>query len=111
MLVSDAVMGTGLPPGVHVLGGREIHIGEDVARLPDGTITGSVIALDRALCNVVEAAGIPLSEATRMASATPARSLGLSDRGTLEVGKRADLALLDAAYGCRGTWVAGARVF
>lgn len=107
MLVSDALMGTGLPPGPHVLEGREILIGPEVARLPDGTIAGSIITLDRALRNVVVEAGIPLVEASRMASATPARSLGLADRGAIAVGMRADLTLLDAEYGCRGTLVAG----
>ena len=111
MLVSDALMGTGLPPGTHVLEGREILIGEDVARLPDGTIAGSIITLDRALRNVVEAAGIPLVEAARMAASTPARSLGFTDRGALEVGLRADLALLDAEFRCQGTWIAGERVY
>ncbi|MNR75440.1 N-acetylglucosamine-6-phosphate deacetylase [compost metagenome] len=110
MLVSDALMGTGLPPGIHVLEGREILIGEDVAKLPDGTIAGSIITLDRALRNVVEAAGIPLPDASRMASLTPARSLGFTDRGALEVGMRADLALLDAEFRCQGTLVAGERV-
>jgi N-acetylglucosamine-6-phosphate deacetylase len=111
MLVSDALMGTGLPPGIHTLGGREIHIGQDVAKLPDGTIAGSIITLDRALRNVVEAAGIPLVEAARMASATPARSMGLADRGTLAVGMRADVTFLDAEFRCQGTFVAGDRVF
>lgn len=107
MLVSDALMGTGLPPGTHVLDGREIRIGSDVARLPDGTIAGSVITLDRALRNVVEEAGIPLVAAARMAASTPARGLGLLDRGTIEVGKRADLAFLDADFHCQGTLIAG----
>lgn len=111
MLVSDALMGTGLPPGKHVLDGREILIGPDVARLPDGTLAGSSITLDRALRNVVEAAGIPLVDAVRMAATTPARSLGLDDRGAIAVGKRADLAMLDASWRCVATWVAGERVF
>lgn len=111
MLVSDALMGAGLPPGTHELDGRPITIGPDVAKLSDGTIAGSVITLDRALQNVVEAAGIPLVEAARMAATTPARSLGLADRGLIEVGMRADLALLDADFRCQGTLVAGVPVF
>jgi len=111
MLVSDALMGTGLPPGIHVLDGREIHIGQDVARLPDGTIAGSCITLDRALRNVVTDIGVSIPEAARMAASTPARSLGLTDRGSLEVGMRADLAILDADFRCQGTLVAGVRVF
>lgn len=111
MLVSDALMGTGLPPGTHTLDGREIQIGPDVARLPDGTIAGSIITLDRALRNVVTEAGIPIADAARMAASTPAKSLGYGDRGAIEIGMRADLALLDAEFGCRGTWIAGERVF
>lgn len=107
MLVSDALMGTGLPPGTHTLDGREIRIGQDVARLPDGTIAGSVITMDRALRNIVTQAGIPLPDAARMAASTPARSLGFADRGALEVGRRADITLLDADFRCVGTLVAG----
>lgn len=111
MLVSDALMGTGLEPGTYTLAGRELVIGEDVARLPDGTIAGSVITLERALRNMVEVVGVPLEDAARMAATTPARSLGLTDRGSLEVGKRADLAILDAEYRCVATWVGGVQVY
>jgi len=47
------------------------------------------------------------AEALRMASAYPARAMGLSDRGRLAPGLRADLVLLDAGLDPIGTWIAG----
>lgn len=110
MLVSDALMGTGLPPGKHDLEGRELDLAE-VARLSDGTIAGSVITLERALANMVEAVGVPFSDAVAMATRTPAASLGLADRGRLAVGYRADLALLAPDGRCVATMVGGNLVW
>jgi N-acetylglucosamine-6-phosphate deacetylase len=67
-----------------------------------------VVTLGRAVSNCVEACGIPPHAAAAMAAATPARSLGLTDRGRLEVGQRADLAVLDAAGACVATMIEGA---
>lgn len=111
MLVSDALRGSGLPPGTHELGGQATHLDGTVARLLDGTIAGSVITLERALGNAVNAAGIPLRDAVGMASAVPASSLGLSDRGAIAPGLLADLALLDQDFRCLGTMVHGEWVY
>lgn len=107
VLVSDALRGTGLPPGEYELGGQKTTLDGQIARLADGTIAGSVVTLGRAIANCVEACGIPHPAATTMASATPARSLGILDRGELAVGQRADLAVLDAGGACVATMVEG----
>ena len=93
-LVTDAVDAAGRPDGRYRLGGQDVTVADRVARLDrDGSIAGSTLTMDEALRRAV-AAGIPLAAASMMASATPARTLGLSDRGALEPGLRADLVVL-----------------
>jgi N-acetylglucosamine-6-phosphate deacetylase len=60
--------------------------------------------------NVVEHCGASLETAARAASTTPARLLGLDDRGRLATGARADVVALDDTLGVAGTWIAGERV-
>ncbi|MEX1105424.1 MAG: amidohydrolase family protein [Ilumatobacteraceae bacterium] len=78
-------------------------------RLADGTLAGSALSMDAALRTCV-AAGVALDRALRAATATPARLLGLHDRGVIAAGRRADLVALDIGLGVVGTWVAGRQV-
>lgn len=111
MLVSDAVRGSGLAPGRYELGGHPTLIDGKVARLEDGTIAGSVITLERAVRNMVEAAGVPVEAALRMASEAPAQSLGLTSKGRIAPGLDADLVLLTDTFEVRATLVSGRIVF
>lgn len=111
VLVSDAVRGAGLSPGRYELGGHPTIIDGKVARLEDGTIAGSVITMERAARNMVEAAGVPPEAALRMASEAPARSLGLTSKGRLAPGLDADLVLLTDRFDVVATLVAGRVVF
>jgi len=95
-LVSDAMPAAGMPPGQYALGGLEVTVDETSARLADGTLAGSILALDQAVRNMVRWAGVTPAHALRMASETPARLLGLHGHGRLAVNARADLALFDA---------------
>jgi len=95
-LVSDAMPAAGMPPGQYALGGLDVTVDETSARLADGTLAGSILALDQAVRNMVRWAGVTPAQALRMASETPARLLGLSGFGRLAVNNRADLALFDA---------------
>jgi N-acetylglucosamine-6-phosphate deacetylase len=96
ILITDAMDATGMPDGRYELGGQEVVVADRVARLVrDGSIAGSTLTMDVALRNAVEA-GITLVDAVRMASTTPARLLGLADRGAIVPGLRADLVVLDA---------------
>jgi N-acetylglucosamine-6-phosphate deacetylase len=94
-LVTDAIAGAGMKPGVYQLDGQDILVDETLARLPDGKLAGSVLTLDQAIRNVVEWTDATVAEACRMASEVPARALGLASKGRLSVGLDADLALLD----------------
>lgn len=111
MLVSDALRGTGMPPGEYELGGRPTTIDGRIARLEDGTIAGSIVTLDLAVRNMVQATGIAPAAAIAMASTAPAESLGLALKGRVAVGCDADLVLLDPDLAVTATVVAGEVLF
>ena len=95
-LVTDAVAALGAGPGAGTLGslGVEVAAADLSVRLPDGTLAGSTLALDRAVRNAVAFAGLDLAAAVRAVTATPAAVLGLADRGVVAPGAVADLVLL-----------------
>ena len=108
-LITDGIRACGLSGGKTELGGQEVTVMDGAARLVDGTLAGSVLTLDQALRNAV-GVGLELPRISRLLSATPARYMGLTDRGTLEVGKRADLVVLDEALQVAEVYVAGRQV-
>ncbi len=112
LLVSDAVALAGTADGRGRIGGLEVEVvGERVTLVGTSTLAGSVLALDTAVRNLV-ASGVPLPAAVAAASRNPLALLGISDRGRIAVGQRADLVELDPQLRVRrvmraGTWFAG----
>ena len=95
-LITDAMAAAGMPDGEYELGGQVVTVAAGAARLAaGGAIAGSTLTMDAALRRAVSA-GIPIADAVRMASTTPAAAIGRSDLGALEAGRRADLLVLDA---------------
>ena len=92
-LVSDAISAAGMGDGTFELGGRSVIVENGVARL-DGSLAGSTLTLARAVQLAVNALGLPFADAVRMATATPARALGLDGTGELAPGRPADLVVL-----------------
>lgn len=83
---------------------------DGVPRLPDGTLVGSRLTLDRAVRNVV-GLGVPVERAVEMATTVPADILELTDRGRLAPGRRADFVALDpTTLAVRSVWLDGQRV-
>jgi N-acetylglucosamine-6-phosphate deacetylase len=79
----------------------------DAVRLPDGRLAGATALLDRAVANVV-GLGVALERAITMASSVPAAVLGLSDRGRIVAGARADLVALEpSTLAVDSVWIAG----
>jgi len=112
VLVTDAIRAAGLPEGDYVLDERTIHIHEGAVRLPDGTLAGSVLTMERALQNAYRATSRPLTEMWIASSLNAARAIGISNRkGSLEVGKDADLVLLDDDFNINLTIIGGEIVF
>jgi len=96
LLVSDAVALAGTGDGLGRIGGLEVEVvGERVTLRGTQTLAGSVIALDSAVRNVV-ASGVALPAAVAAASHNPLALLGITDRGRIAVGQRADLVELGA---------------
>jgi N-acetylglucosamine-6-phosphate deacetylase len=110
VLITDAIEAAGLGDGTYHLGDREIHVRGDEARLADGTLAGSVVAMDRAIRNLI-AAGASLELALGSATRVPARLLGRPDLGELRMGGTADIVVLDGSLEVARTLVAGREVY
>ena len=109
-LVTDAISAAGCTAGSYRLGALEVTVVDGAPRLAGtDTIAGSVLTMDAAVRNAV-AAGAALPAVIDAATATPARALGLHDRGSLTIGHRADLVHLSPELKVRRTWVAGEEV-
>ena len=106
MLITDAIRAAGLMDGESELGGQTVTVVGGKATLAGGSLAGSVLTMDRALRYAVQL-GIPLEQAARMASTYPARSLGLTDRGQIVPGQRADLVVLSPELTVKQVFVAG----
>jgi N-acetylglucosamine-6-phosphate deacetylase len=111
-LVTDCMAAVGMPPGVHRLGDYAVIVDEKSARLPPGTLAGSVLTLDQALRNVITMAGCSLQEALPTMTTTPARAISEDGtRGRLAPGCVADMVLLSPELRVRATIVEGEVVY
>lgn len=106
-LVTDAMAAMGNAPGIYNLGGYQVHVDETSARLPSGTLAGSILTMDGAVRTMIAHSGCSVAEALRMASATPAALLGLNKKGRIAPGCDADLVVLDGALHVEATLVGG----
>lgn len=96
IFISDSMRATGMPDGSYCLGGQEVHVCGSQARLADGGLAGSVTNLMGCVRNAVKQMGIPLGTAIKCATVNPAKAAGIYEFcGSLDVGKRANLLLLD----------------
>jgi N-acetylglucosamine-6-phosphate deacetylase len=111
VLVTDAVAAAGAPPGDYQLGGLPVASDGESARRPDGTLAGSTLTLDRAVRTMARLGGARIEDALAMASTVPAARVGLTDRGTLAAGQRADLVLWSADLAVEATIVGGQLIF
>ena len=73
---------------------RAVTVVDGAPRLPDGTLAGSALTMDAAVRRMVVECEIPLPDVAAAAATTPARLLGLADRGAITPGHRADLVAL-----------------
>ncbi|MDF2713483.1 MAG: N-acetylglucosamine-6-phosphate deacetylase [Paenibacillus sp.] len=106
VLITDALQAMGLGDGSYTFGGHSVQVADGVARLADGTLASSTVTMNKALRYTVEL-GIPLTEAVRMASTTPADILGLADKGRIAQGCAADLVLLNEKFEVQWTMIKG----
>jgi N-acetylglucosamine-6-phosphate deacetylase len=100
-LVTDAMRAAGMPPGESILGGLEhglkVIVEDNVAKLPDrSAFAGSVATTIQLVRNMVNLAEVPLIDAVKMMTITPAKIMGADDKkGSIVIGKDADLVIFD----------------
>ena len=99
-LITDAMRAAGMPSGESILGskkdGIKVIVEDGVAKMPDrNAFAGSVATFDRLVRTMVQIAGVPLVEAVRMASETPARIMKFEKKGALKKGNDADIVIFD----------------
>jgi N-acetylglucosamine-6-phosphate deacetylase len=116
-LITDAIRPAGTNVSESILGSREdglkVIIEDGVAKLPDrSSFAGSVATADRLVRSMITLAEIPLEDAVKMISATPARILGVQNKkGSLSVGKDADILIFDDTITISMTMINGNIVY
>lgn len=110
--ITDGMQAIGLGDGMFVYNGIEYESKAGAARYKDGTLIGTAIGLSQIIERFIEFTDSPLDTAIRIVTQNPAGLLGLQDKkGSIAVGKDADLILLDDNLSVHTTIVAGKIVF
>jgi N-acetylglucosamine-6-phosphate deacetylase len=116
-LITDAMRAAAMPEGKSLLGGLkngvEVIVEDGVAKMPDrSSFAGSVATFDRLVRTMLNLAEVPLLDIITMASLTPARIMKVQDRkGSLEMGKDADIVIFDNAINIQMTMVEGRIIY
>jgi N-acetylglucosamine-6-phosphate deacetylase len=112
-LVTDSNRALGMPPGEYVMGPLDsgepfVSNGRVGYQTDSESLASTVVGLDTMVRNMTEMAGARLDESVRMASLTPAERVGMAEEiGSLEVGKRADLVVLDRTLAVQRVFIGG----
>lgn len=110
-LITDAISAMGQADGTYSLGPYQVTKDHHTVRLADGTLAGSVVTFPHILQNIQAWTTASLPDIAQMTSTNQATLLGLQDRGSIEVGKRADLVVVNADFEILQTYVKGTKVF
>lgn len=116
-LITDAMRAAAMPEGKSLLGGLkngvEVIVEDGVAKMPDrSSFAGSVATFDRLVRTMLTLAEVPLIDSITMASLTPARIMKVQDRkGSLEIGKDADIIIFDNDVNIQMTMVEGRIIY
>jgi N-acetylglucosamine-6-phosphate deacetylase len=112
LLVTDSMRAAGLEDGSYELGGQQVHVVQGVACLADGSLAGSTLTLDKALLHVMEYGGVSVAEGVRMATYNPVEVMDwLPQKGVLQAGSDADLAVFDVNLQVGMTFMHGKLVY
>lgn len=112
ILITDAMRACLVKEGTYELGGQEVVVKNKEARLSNGALAGSVLTIDSAIRNFIHNHGAALEDVVRMVSWNPARTLCIEDRkGSIEIGKDADMVLFDENIEIYETIVNGKTVY
>lgn len=114
--ITDSRMGTGLAEGIYEMSdGRRFFTEKGgVPRLVNDKkiIVGSILTMNYALKNLAEKCGLSLFQACQLTSLNPAKIMGIDKiTGSIEVGKKADVVVLDGNFECLATFIEGRLVY
>lgn len=109
-LITDSMRAKGMPDGESELGGQKVFVEDKQARLADGTLAGSVLEFQDAFKNMMAFTGCGIADAVIMSSVNQAKEFGLTQKGTLEIGKDADMVLFSRDLDLEETISFGERV-
>jgi len=116
-LCTDSMRAAGMPDGEYLLGskdkGQKVIVEDGVAKLPDrSAFAGSVATADRLVRTMIELAEISLHDAIKMITQNPASILGVDKhKGSLEIGKDADIVIFDSKISVQTTIVKGKIIY
>lgn len=94
-IVTDSMEAAGLEDGQYKLGNQDVYVQSNEARLIDGTLAGSIAAMNKEVYNAVHHLHLPLHEAINMVTYNPAKSLHEEEIGEIKEGKDADIIFFD----------------
>jgi N-acetylglucosamine-6-phosphate deacetylase len=116
-LITDAMRAAGMPPGESILGDRrnglKVIVEDNVAKLPDrSAFAGSVATTIQLVKNMITLADVPVIDAVKMMTATPAKIMGADQtKGSIVAGKDADLVIFDDEINLDKTIIGGKIVY
>jgi N-acetylglucosamine-6-phosphate deacetylase len=112
ILITDSMRAGCLKDGKYDLGGQNVFVKDNSARLKDNTLAGSVLTLNKAVYNFYKNTNLKLNHVINLASLNPAKSINIdNNKGSLDIGKDADIAIFDDDLNCHMTIVEGEIVF
>lgn len=112
VFITDSIVTAGLPDGEYLSGALPVTVKDGVARAHNGALAGSSLRINRAFANVVETLGVSVEDAMLGVTKNPAEALGMYDEiGSIDVGKRAHLTVLDEKFNVVMTIVNGNVVY
>lgn len=112
ILITDSMRAKGLGEGTYTLGGQQVTVSGDEARLTDGTLAGSILPMNIAVKNMMNYTQCSWSDIVKMTSENAAKELQIFERkGSLSVGKDADITVLTEEYDVLMTFCRGELVY
>ncbi|MGA8942471.1 MAG: N-acetylglucosamine-6-phosphate deacetylase [Thermoactinomyces sp.] len=108
LLITDAMRAKCMNEGVYDLGGQQVTVTEQDARLADGTLAGSILKMKDAARNIRNFADCTMEDIIKMTASNAAKELNIYDRkGSIAVGKDADLVVLNQDFDIHMTFCRG----
>ncbi len=96
ILITDSMRAGSMKDGKWELGGQQVAVENNSARLNDGTLAGSILTLNKAVFNILQYTDLEIYEAVALASLNPARLINIDNsKGSIKIGKDADLIIFD----------------